>query len=93
MQKEKFVHSKLWGDDPHSRLISARELSDLAASQVQEFISSYAPMKPWPFGMATVVNPYIDFWGHHPGTLPPATTLIVPQGLFRFPRLAFPMNA
>ncbi len=64
------MYDQLWADDPVMRLQSAKELSEREVRQIQEFTAAEAPMRPWPFGMATVANPYIVFLGPSPGNSP-----------------------
>jgi hypothetical protein len=59
--------SELWHPSPTRRLKAARALSKERISELQKFVAGDAPMRPWPFGMATVANPYIVFLGPSPG--------------------------
>ena len=59
----------LWSDDPAERLTAAREkaaVGDLPAS-----IGKTAPMKPWPYGMPSSINPFVVFLGPGPGNAAP----------------------
>jgi hypothetical protein len=58
----------LWSNDPEERLKAASDpaiVSDLARR-----MGATAPMQPWPYGMATSVNPFVVFLGASPGNSP-----------------------
>ena len=60
----------LWSDDPEVRLEAANDptiVGDLA-----QRMGATAPMRPWPYGMSTSVNPFVVFLGPSPGNSPVA---------------------
>lgn len=58
----------LWSDDPTERLTAARDPKVVADWPVQ--IGASAPMRPWPYGMPTSINPFVLFLGPSPGNSP-----------------------
>src|SRR5438270_3511464 len=58
---------RLFDPDPVERLASARALSREMCHKLQENSSEGAPVRPWPYGMPTVLNPWIVFVGPSPG--------------------------
>lgn len=60
----------LWSDEPRERLAAARGLANQEAMRVQGELVASSPMKPWPYGMPTVVNPFVVFLGPSPGDSP-----------------------
>lgn len=69
----------LFSADPAERLGAARSLSQADVVELQNSCAGEAPMKPWPYGMPTVINPYVVFMGPSPGRAPLPDDQI-PQG-------------
>lgn len=63
------THS-LWSEDPATRLAAARSLDDEAIAYISRKLSDGCPVKPWPYGNATVANPLILTVGVSPGGSP-----------------------
>lgn len=59
----------LWSDDPAERFAAAQDTT--LTSGWPERIGQNAPMKPWPYGMPTSINPFVVFLGASPGNSPP----------------------
>ncbi len=60
----------LWSDDPAKRLNAARTLTELQRHQVLQELQATTPLKPWPYGMPTSINPYVIVLGFSPGDSP-----------------------
>jgi hypothetical protein len=87
----------LFSTDPAARLDAARSLSRADVEELQNCCALDTPMKPWPYGMPTVINPYLVFMGPSPGRAPlpgdpipqgmpyPAPTAGVPHGMIYYP--------
>jgi hypothetical protein len=60
----------LWSNDPLERLLTARQLSSSMVTGVQSALIESSPMKPWPYGMPTAVNPFLIILGPSPGNSP-----------------------
>lgn len=60
----------LWSNDPRERLRTARKLSPSMATGLQSALIESSPMKPWPYGMPTTVNPFLILLGPSPGNSP-----------------------
>jgi hypothetical protein len=58
----------LWSDNPRERLAAA--LDSATVDDWPGRISESAPMKPWPYGMPTSINPFVVFLGPSPGNSP-----------------------
>ena len=82
--------SELWHSSPRMRLKAARALSDEQKGALQKFIAGDAPMRPWPFGMATVANPYIIFLGPSPGNSRSSKDAGLPQDPLALPTVGKP---
>ena len=60
----------LWSSIPLDRLNSARQISESERKEIIREISITSPIKPWPFGMPTSVNPFVLTIGPSPGKSP-----------------------
>jgi len=60
----------LWNNDPLERLQTARMLSPSDAAEHQSALVESSPMKPWPYGMPTTINPFLVILGPSPGNSP-----------------------
>lgn len=61
---------KLWSNDPLERLQTAMKLSPSEAAEHQSALVESSPMKPWPYGMPTTINPFLVILGPSPGNSP-----------------------
>ena len=59
----------LWSDDPAIRLAAAQD--PMLVGDWPSRIGAQAPMKPWPYGMPSSINPFVVFLGPSPGNSPP----------------------
>jgi hypothetical protein len=71
----------LWSDDPAERLAAAGDPAVVGDSP--RLIGETAPVKPWPFGMPSSINPFVVFLGASPGGSPPAYEVRGPYALPR----------
>ena len=62
----------LWSAKPLERLHSARQVTAAELRHLHESLCSGCPIEPWPFGNATVVNPFLVTLGASPGNSPAA---------------------
>ena len=62
--------ARIWGDSISERLNGARALSDSALSEVHEDLCDGCPVRPWPPGNATSINPLLVTLGPSPGGSP-----------------------
>lgn len=60
----------LWGESPRERLQAALALSAPESVALRKAVAITSPMKPWPYGMPTVVNPILVVLGPSPGNSP-----------------------
>ena len=60
----------LWSNDPLERLQTARMLSPNEAAEHQSALVESSPIKPWPYGMPTTINPFLVILGPSPGNSP-----------------------
>lgn len=70
--REAREHIALWSNDPNERIQAAAHLDK---SKVDSLVRAHAqdsPQQPWPFGMATCINPFIVVLGPSPGNSPNA---------------------
>lgn len=70
MSKVQDVAADLWGESPRGRLQAALAMSPAESAAVRKAVASTSPMKPWPYGMPTVVNPFLVVLGPSPGNSP-----------------------
>jgi hypothetical protein len=61
------IPADLCANDPVVRLAAARNLSDRAEAATTRRLVSTAPIRPWPYGMPTVANPWVVVLGVSPG--------------------------
>ena len=66
------IPAHLWANDPLVRLATARTLSERAQAATTRRLVSTAPIRPWPYGMPTVANPWVVVLGVSPGDSPAA---------------------
>lgn len=64
------VSSNLWSESPRERLSAAIALGSADAEVLSRSVASTSPMKPWPYGMPTSVNPFLVVLGPSPGNSP-----------------------
>lgn len=57
----------LWSDSCNERLAAARSLSKEDIQSLQESLCRGCPVRPWPYGNATPVNPMVVVLGPSPG--------------------------
>ncbi|HVW85881.1 MAG TPA: hypothetical protein VHB50_14425 [Bryobacteraceae bacterium] len=69
----------LWSDNPVERLRAAR-MPDVVLDWPSR-IGASAPMRPWPYGMPTSINPFVVFVGPSPGNSPPRHNPIHQAGM------------
>lgn len=62
--------ARIWGDSIGERLRGARALSESALAAVREDLCRGCPVRPWPFGNATSINPLLVTLGPSPGASP-----------------------
>lgn len=62
----------LWSPKPIERLTAARQVSAAELRRIHERLCRDCPVNPWPFGNATVVNPFLVTLGASPGGSPAA---------------------
>ena len=62
--------SSLWDDRPAKRLETAESLEKRDVSGLQETLAEECPVEVWPYGMPTVLNPYVVILGMSPGVSP-----------------------
>lgn len=60
----------LWSNNPLERLQTAWMLSPSEAAEHQSALVESSPIKPWPYGMPTTVNPFLVILGPSPGNSP-----------------------
>ena len=64
------MNNKVWSSNPLERLAAARQLNELEIKELHEDLAKDCPIKPWPFGNATTVNPFLVTLGVSPGNSP-----------------------
>ena len=69
----------LWSESPSERLRAARACNTEYRDEVIQYLIGNSPMNPWPFGMPTVVNPYLVILGPSPGGSPNPTDVHVSE--------------
>lgn len=57
----------LWSDSCNERLAAARSLSTEDIQRLQEDLCRGCPVRPWPYGNATPINPMVVVLGPSPG--------------------------
>jgi hypothetical protein len=57
----------LWSTDPVARLTAARAQTRAARLALTQDLTTTSPVRPWPYGMPTVVNPWVVVVGVSPG--------------------------
>lgn len=62
--------ARIWGDSIGERLRGARGLSESALAGVREDLCLGCPVRPWPLGNATSINPLVITLGPSPGGSP-----------------------
>ena len=62
--------SSLWDDRPAKRLETAESLEKRDVLALQDTLAGECPVEVWPYGMPTVVNPYVVILGMSPGVSP-----------------------
>ena len=60
----------IWADIPAERLKAVRSLETMDIRNLQDSLAQECPIKAWPYGMPTVVNPYVVILGMSPGVSP-----------------------
>ena len=65
-----FEYDNLWTDWPSERLKVAECLEQVDISPLEESLAKGCPVEAWPYGMPTVVNPYVVILGMSPGVSP-----------------------
>ena len=81
---------RLFDPDPLARLAAARALPPETALRLQAARSACAPVRPWPYGMPTVLNPWIVFLGPSPGAPGPGDPKAGTETPFSAPTLGEP---
>lgn len=61
---------ELWDNNPRVRLEAARKMSQEEQNAIVEELCLTSPIKPWPYGMPTSVNPIVVIVGVSPGNSP-----------------------
>src|SRR5260370_5392666 len=69
----------LWSNDPAERLAAA--VDPVVVGHWPRRIGDTAPVRPWPFGMPSSINPFVVFLGASPGGSPPACEVREPYEL------------
>ena len=64
------MNNKVWSSNPLERLAAAKQLNELEIQKLHEELAKDCPIKPWPFGNATTVNPFLVTLGASPGNSP-----------------------
>lgn len=62
----------LWASTPKERLRAARSLPADELAQIHKALGEHCPVEPWPYGNATVINPFLVTLGVSPGGSPAA---------------------
>ena len=63
-------NEQLWSSSISSRLSSVWMLSEADIGSIQEELCRGCPVKPWPYGSPTSVNPWLAVLGLSPGSSP-----------------------
>ena len=61
------TRTHLFSDNLGERLDAARGLSAAEQTEIRSKLRKASPIKPWPFGMPTSINPYLLILGVSPG--------------------------
>lgn len=62
--------NSLWARDPLDRLKAARNANSSQTTKFLEAAAQFCPVELWPYGNATVINPYLVTLGVSPGNSP-----------------------
>lgn len=85
------MNSDLWAPSPRERLHAARHLTFTELKEVHKDLIRGCPVEPWPYGNATVINPFLVTLGVSPGNSPAAgDTQYLAAGGHQFPTAGSP---
>jgi hypothetical protein len=64
------TQNDMWAESPFGRLGGATQVSDYELNALRDTVSRGCPTSGWPYGMPTVLNPYVVILGISPGASP-----------------------
>ena len=71
----------IWGESASQRLDAAKRIAEPQLKSIQGRLSEGCPVKPWPYGNATSINPLLLTLGMSPGNSPAQNDDVAPDVL------------